>query len=386
MGKKNIFTEDIEVPDIVQNKVEDALVRIQTEGTESMSNKKVQNMFDKKKSMFRHKAAAAACVCLLAAGSITAAAAAHHFWSRGMNGNIQATDEQQKSLAEQGVIKFLNEPGSGDSMAVTDGGITITPLESIVDGHFAYLSFSVEGYDYKEGTEPSFENTWQHLGTDAKDKNNTLNMCASFYDGIHPDENGAPVYDDGTPVRFDKDGKVVTHYETENGTLEYVMTLYPADRNMSLAGKTVHVGFENFGTVSKASYTHEITGNWEFDLPLPGQNAATTHTVGKALGNTGFTLDSVELSPISIRADYSVSGEILTREDDNGVPLLCGVILKDGTTLPCLQGGGMTGYTDETGRNAYALQPYHRVIDTNQVQSLVFQIPETGVKYTIDLA
>ena len=46
--------------------------------------------------MFKTQAAVIVGVCILAISSISAVAAIHHYWGRGMNGNIQASDEQQQ--------------------------------------------------------------------------------------------------------------------------------------------------------------------------------------------------------------------------------------------------------------------------------------------------
>ena len=38
--------------------------------------------------------------------------------------------------------------------------------------------------------------------------------------------NGEPVYEDGTPLTADENGTTIERYKAEDGTLEYVMTLY----------------------------------------------------------------------------------------------------------------------------------------------------------------
>ena len=185
MRDRHIFKEDIEVPEIVLQKVDDALTRIQTEGTDTMSEKqslhnKAAKRAGKKVWIFRSRAAALVCAFALAATGITAAAAAHYFWSRGLQGTIRATAKQQQALTEQGMATKLEqsvqepvemeqeqngqpgkgEPGKEESVKtepVTVGDITICPLETIVDGYFAYLSFQVKGYELLEGEAPGFD-------------------------------------------------------------------------------------------------------------------------------------------------------------------------------------------------------------------------------------
>ena len=66
------------------------------------------------------------------------------------------------------------------------------------------------------------------------------------------------------------------------------------------------------------------------------------------------------MSPISIKMNYIVNGEVNIYQDGNGVPNFCGVVLKDGTRLPYISNGGITGYTDDTMAFAYTLSTFDR--------------------------
>ena len=57
---------------------------------------------------------------------------------------------------------------------------------------------------------------------------------------------------------------------------------------------------------------------------------------------------------------------------DNGLPEVGGVVLKDGSRLLYLLDGGQIGYQDDT--HAYEISSFDRVIDVDQVQSLLFRI------------
>lgn len=385
MKKTNIFTEDMEIPEIVQMKVNAALTQIKKEKADIMKEEKKVQKIRKKRTLFKNQAAVVACVCLLAASSITAVAAVHHFWSRGMRGNIQATEEQQQILKEQGIATKLEETENYDSMAVTIGGVTVKPMETIVDGHFAYISFSVEGYTLKEGETPGFEMSHVYVGDDLYDVDGRLNMGASFYNGIVSDGNGKAIYDDGTPLEFTDDGSIVERYVTEDGRMEYVMFFYSSDVNQSLIGETVHIRLENFGDVYKAGYENRVSGNWNFDITLSGKNAGVSYEIEEKLEHTAFTIGTIEFSPISIRVNYTVEGEVNTQGYQNGVPAFYGIILKDGTRLPFIVDGGMSGYTDKTMQNAYELKTFDRVIDVEQVQALLFGIAGEEERYVIEL-
>lgn len=80
---RKIFAEEIEVPDIVLQKAEDAFATIKAEGNETMIDKRTFE-YKRRNRFFRGPAAAAACACILVLASITSAAAVRHFWSRGV--------------------------------------------------------------------------------------------------------------------------------------------------------------------------------------------------------------------------------------------------------------------------------------------------------------
>lgn len=385
MRETHIFKEDIEVPEIVLQKVDDALTKIQTEGTDIMSEKQnINKKTGKKVRLFRNQAAVIACVLALAATGITAVAAAHYFWSRGMQGTIQATDEQQQELIEQGMATKLeqaeSQPGQTEQTkniqsieSVTVGDITIRPLETIVDGHFAYISFQVDGYELAKEEVPGFEFVDVSLTEGDAGEDIGVNMTSSFYDGIVADENGSPVYEDGTSLEFTKQGDIIGHYEAADGSLEYVATLHTADVNSSLIGKTAHISFENLGSSQKATVESKKSGKWEFAIPLTGQSAGKNYQIDKQLEGTVFTVDSIELSPISAKVNYTVNGEVSLDGYENGVPQFTGVLLKDGTELKYLANGGMNGYTDESMQAAYDLKTFDRVIDAEQVEAVLLR-------------
>ena len=374
--EKQILKSDVEIPEVVLKKTDDALAQIR-ESTKPVRKAKKESRFQ---GGFRYaQAAALACAVLVGAGGITVTAAVvHHLWSRGMQGNLQATEEQQKDLAERGMVTQFDQSAAQEeglnlsSMEVTSEGITVKPMELIADGHFVHAAFQVSGYDLADGEEPCFENVVVYTGEDENAQDGWVNMSGSFYDGIVSNNNGEPVYEDGTPLASDETGNIVEHYKAADGTLEYVMTLYKTDPDESLLGQTLHVCFENLGTVEKTEFMDGIGGTWEFDIPVSGKDAAKSCELNTALENVNVTVRSAAISPISIRVDYEVTGEIQAQEDDNGLPEVGGVVLKDGSRLLYLLNGGQIGYQDDT--HAYEISSFDRVIDVDQVQSLLFRI------------
>ena len=361
----NIFQDDIKVPEIVLQKADEAFAGIQTEGRSTM--KKNNQTENQKHTFWRNPAAIAACTCIIVAGSVTAGAAVHHVWSRGLQGAVQATDTQQKELTDKGAAVVLKEQKDYSKLAVTDNGITITPETIIVDENFAHIAFSVKGYDLAEGDEPGFDD-WD-IGV--KD-GSSVQVYGGFYDGIVSDENGNPVYEDGSSLKEDEQGQIISHYVDEDGNLEYVASIGVADWKDSLLGKTIVCKLKDLGTLYKTRFTLAKEGNWDFEIKLPDVSTASNIKVAKGIENTPFTVDDVELSPISIKINYSVNGEVTFKEDTNQVPQFFGVILKDGKKISFLGDAGGTGY-NEAMTEAYTLSSFVQVIEPDQVQAIILR-------------
>ena len=364
----NIFQDDIKVPEIVLQKADEAFAGIQTEGRSTM--KKNNQTENRKHTFWRNPAAVAACTCIIVAGSVTAWAAVHHVWSRGMQGAVQATDTQQKELTDKGAAVVLKEQKDYSKLAVTDNGITITPETIIVDENFAHIAFSVKGYDLAEGDEPGFDD-WD-IGVKDGKEGSSVQVYGGFYDGIVSDENGNPVYEDGSSLKEDEQGQIISHYVDKDGNLEYVASIGVADWKDSLLGKTIVCKLKDLGTLYKTRFTLAKEGNWDFEIKLPDVSTASNIKVAKGIENTPFTVDDVELSPISIKINYSVNGEVTFKEDTNQVPQFFGVILKDGKKISFLGDAGGTGY-NEAMTEAYTLSSFAQVIEPDQVQAIILR-------------
>lgn len=369
MDEKKILQEDVKLPEVVLSKANHALEMIRQEETENMA---ADNQKNSKKNTRRIKSqvAAAAAVCVLAVGGVSAVAAIHHNWGRGMSGNIQATDIEQQKLTDDGVAVVYPEKEEYEALKVTNNGVTIVPDTVIVDAQFAYLSFTISGYNLNEGEEPGFEDV--NMTSDDME----INMFGGMYDGIVCNEEGAPVYEDGSELQFTDSGDIVSHYYDENGNLEYFIQAHIAEAGDTMLGKTVKVDFKNLGTLYKTEFTDGVEGDWNFEITLPSVSSAREFDVNKAIDGTSFTLTKLEISPVSLNATYTTDNAPEVNQDDLGVPCVKGVVLKDGSRLPYLTDGGSIGYTDDSKTEAYNILGYDRVIDVDNVKALI--ISPTG--------
>ena len=378
----NLWNADVELPEIVLEKANDAFAKIQREETSTMTDINSYKKTDRSRTL-RKFTAVAACAGLLVVGSVASAAAIRHIWDRGIQGTLQSTDEQQQKLTDQGIAKVIPEQTDYSDLAVTSNGVTVAPDTVITDDKFLYISFSVSGYS-TDGTQPDFESA----SITAKDATSgtpmELNSTSSFYDGIVSDETGSPVYDDGSALEFDADGELISHYTDENGNLEYVITAFVQNQNDSILGKTVQVDFTNLGTVKKAEYTNALDGTWNFTIPLSSVSSDKTITVDQAVDGTTFTLKEINISPVSMKLNYHTDEKVEISEDTVGIPELMGVVLKDGTRYPYLAESGMNGYTDDTLTDAYTLRSFNRVIDVDDVAALL--IMPVGSSEMVEIA
>ena len=365
-NKKTILSEEIELSEIVLKKTNQAFEMIKQEDIVSM-----KKTHKRRKKMFKTQAAAAAGVCILAVSGISAAAAVHHYWGRGMNGNIQASDEQQQALTEKNIAKVYREEPDSPSPAVTINGVTIEPDTVIADERFVYMAFRISGYSVEDRTEPGFDMVNVYQGDHPEDESAWVNMSGTMYDGIVLDENGASVYEDGTSVESYEDGSVISHYTDDNGNMEYIIQASAADKNDSLLGKTLHVAFKDLGTFSKATFIPAVEGVWNFELNLSDVSSTRNIKVGKKVEGTGFTMEDISISPISIQVNYSVSEAPTEHEDDLGIPEVKGVVLKDGTRISYLANPGRLGYTDNNKSNAYQIAGFARVVDVDEIAALI---------------
>lgn len=365
-NKKTILSEEIELSEIVLKKTNQAFEMIKQEDIVYMKKTHTRD-----KKMFKTQAAVIAGVCILAVSSISAVAAIHHYWGRGMNGNIQASDEQQQVLTEKNIAKVYSEEPDSPSLAVTNNGVTIEPDTVIVDERFVYMTFRISGYTVVDRVEPGFDMVTVYQGENPEDESAWVNMSGTMYNGIIPDENGISVYEDGTSIESYEDGSVISHYTDDNGNMEYIIQASVVDANDSFLGKTIHVEFKNLGTLSKAAFIPAVEGEWNFEINLSDVSSTQNIKVGQKVEGTGFTMEDINISPISIRVNYSVSTAPVEKDDDLGIPEVKGVVLKDGTRIPYLTNPGRLGYTDSSKSNAYQIAGFARVVDIDEMAALI---------------
>lgn len=284
---------------------------------------------------------------------------------------MQITEQQKVQLEEEHAVTFAMQE-------CTKQGVTITAQQSITDNYFAHIVFRIEGYELAEGAEPAFE--WNDISVGGK---HDLNWSASFYNGLIAGPDGRAVYADGTPIDYESDERI-EKFVMEDGSMEYMVTLACHNKG-EFIDKPIHVELTNLGTVAKAEYLGtEVEDTWTFDWNLQGKDSTEVYTLQSPLGDSGAVVTKAELSPISIHVEYHFPMTHVTEEgiNENGEtiyadmlaepPMLAGVKLKDGTLYPYLMNGGSMGYESEDSETYIVTFATDRVIDVEQVESLLF--------------
>ena len=401
--------DNVEIPGVVQNKIDGTLLKIKGEANNSKivaySNKEAKTAIKNGKRRFGMVAAIAALVIT----TVSVGAAVYRNWSKGLEEALHVTEEQKAKLEENKTTTIMDQ-GSTDSngtdqgntdqvitnQVATDQGITITAIQSITDNYYTYIAFKVEGFEVADDEEPFFEET---SATVVGDDNDQTTAEGGFYDGLVTGPNGNVTNADGTPIGEDENGRMITHYKQADGSLEYHLTIRNSEMGKGyLINKKVHIEFDNLGTVEKAEYFNRVTGKWTFDIDLRGSDETRVATVNVPLDDTGATVIGAEISPISIGATYNFPYQTRTEElpedeakaqaEAEGVdvseietifevptypPDLMGVKMKDGTLYPYLyMGPGSMGYTDENPDVCYTRFAIDRILDPSQVEALLF--------------
>ena len=386
----DILREEIVIPEVVQEKANDAFYAIRREAKSSRAGMekrktgmKTISLHSRKKH--RKKILVTACAAALAVCTVTAGAAAYMKWSSGLESSFRVTEKQKEMAEDSGLASF---PG----MSATNDGVTVTAQTCIVNSDFAFLAFKVEGYTVEPGEEPGFDSF------SAEVEGESLSGGGSFYNGLVVGEDGRAARADGGEIALDEDGNMLLDYTQEDGTLEYQLTLAGNEHVGSLLNKPIHVELTDLGTYTEkaGNVSNGVEGTWEFDWTLEGDDSAYTAECKTPLGDTGATVVSAEISPISIKVVYDfprqevtetgyhesqeeVDGEMVQKSEPfeytyyKEPPAFAGVKLKDGTLLLYITaGGGRMGYVDEDSDQYETAVAFDRIVDVDEVQSLLF--------------
>ena len=104
------------------------------------------------------------------------------------------------------------------------------------------------------------------------------------------------------------------YYVQEDGSMEFDINMNNYSEKGFFIGKDIQVELKDLGTVDKAEFTKTLEGTWSFEWTLGGADTAKTYTLNQPLGDSGATIQTVEISPISVYAEYNFRSEEHTSE------------------------------------------------------------------------
>lgn len=346
---------------------------------------KEQTMYKKKHSSRKFLVIALAAALIVA--TLTGAAVFTR-WSRMAESQYSPSQQVKEQAEKSGLSVVLEDKAeqtqkpqqdkSGEVLSVTDQGITVTAVQSLVDNVGGEITFRIEGFDFPQDQYPE---AWPlPTVTVGGDEHFDSSGTGWFFDGTTRNEKGEWVYaETGEPVEFDETGTVIYKPVAKDGSLEYIFNFDFMDTSGAWLGKEIVVNFTGFGVQSteKAGMSETLVeGNWELRWTLEGANTNTdgiTVTPNAEIGDTGVVLMEAKIGQKSMESVFQLEtywDGWKTLEPFLQAP--AAIRMKDGTEIQCTT-------TKEDYRDFDDLicrvtsYMYDGIVDLSQVESIKFR-------------
>lgn len=346
---------------------------------------KEQTMYKKKHSSRKLLLIALAAALIVA--TLTGAAVFTR-WSRMAESQYSPSQQVKEQAEKSGLSVVLEDKAeqtqkpqqdkSGEVLSVTDQGITVTAVQSLVDNVGGEITFRIEGFDFPQDQYPE---AWPlPTVTVGGDEHFDSSGTGWFFDGTTWNEKGEWVYaETGEPVEFDETGTVIYKPVAKDGSLEYIFNFDFMDTSGAWLGKEIVVNFTGFGVQSteKAGMSETLVeGNWELRWTLEGANTNTdgiTVTPNAEIGDTGVVLMEAKIGQKSMESVFQLEtywDGWKTLEPFLQAP--AAIRMKDGTEIQCTT-------TKEDYRDFDDLicrvtsYMYDGIVDLSQVESIKFR-------------
>lgn len=311
-------------------------------------------------------------------GTMTAAAV-YTRWSTTAQTRYNPSQDVKEQAEKSGLSVMLEETkgaaNPNEVLSVTDQGVTITAVQSIVDNYQAEITFRIEGFELPEGEEPF---AWPMVTIDGN-----LDFYGSqtggFYDGTTRNDKGEWVYaSDGSPVKYDDTkpfSPAILDYVADDGSLEYTHYISFNETDGRYFGKEIVFSFHSIDLQSdqKAGMPEpQVEGNWELRWTLTGTSDSISITPNVKIGDSDVVLLDAQIGQLSLRTRYQVDeywegwDELVTLPQ-----AVCGVRMKDGSEHRCV--ASTYGFEDQE-KMVYFMesQMFDAILDVSQVESLMF--------------
>lgn len=306
-------------------------------------------------------------------GTMTAAAV-YTRWSTTAQTRYNPSQEVKEQAEKSGLSVMLEETkgNPNEVLSVTDQGVTITAVQTIVDNYHAEIIFRVEGFDLPEDKLPA---TWPTVTIDG-DEHFGGSQSGWFFEGTTRNEEGKLVYaSNGQPVQSDENGCLILDYVADDGSLEYTHYISFNETDGRYLGKEIVFSFHSldFQSDQKAGMSeHQVEGNWELKWTLTGTGDSITVTPNAKIGDSDVILMDAEIGQKTIRARYQVDDYWEGWDELVALPqAVQGVRMKDGSEHIC--GASTSGFEDQENMIYFTESDiYDAILDISQVESLMF--------------
>ncbi|MBQ7130749.1 MAG: DUF4179 domain-containing protein [Oscillospiraceae bacterium] len=287
--------------------------------------------------------------------------------------------EDVKEQAEKSGLSVMLEETKGEEnpnevLSVTDQGITITAVQSIVDEYSADLTFKIEGFNLPEDRDPA---VWPVITIDG-DPHFYTAMEGGFFDGTTRNNAGEWVYaSTGEPVksRDDEYQSVILDWVADDGSMEYTHHISFNETDGRYFGKEIEVKFSFIGVQAKKKAAPEeklVEGDWTLRWTLKGTSDSITVTPNEKIGDSEVILLDAEIGQKTIYARYKLDdywdgwNELVPMPHE-----VYGVRMKDGSCYRCV--ATTTGFEDQENMIYFTESSMvDAILDVSQVESLMF--------------
>ena len=297
-------------------------------------------------------------------------------WSKTAQIRYNPSQDVKEQAEKSGLSVMLEETKGAENpnevLSVTDQGITITAVQTIVDNYHAEIIFRIEGFELPEDELP---HVWPVVTIDG-DQHFGGGQTGWFYDGLTTNDKGETVYaSTGLPVQSDEEGCLILDMVADDRSLEYTHYISFAETDGRYIGKEIVCSFQSIDLQShqKAGMpVPQVEGNWELKWTLTGTSDSITVTPNAKIGDSDVILLEAEIGQKTIRARYQLRDFWEGWDELAEFPQkVYGVRMKDGREYIC--GAGTSGFEDQENMIYFTEFDIHDgILDITQVESLMF--------------
>ena len=341
-----------------------------------MSQSKESNM--KPKNTSKKRLLLVALAAALALATMTGAAVFTR-WSTTAQNQYKPSQEIKEQAQKSGLSVMLEETKGEENpnevLSVTDQGITITAVQSIVDNYRAEITFRIEGFELPEGEEPF---AWPRVTIDGK-RDYYVSQTGGFYDGTTRNDKGEWVYaSDGSPVKYDDTkpfSPAILDYVAEDGSLEYTHYINFHETDGRYMGKEIVFTFSSIDFqphTKTGEFVPQVKGNWELKWTLTGTSDSISITPNAKIGDSEVILLDAEIGQLSVKTRYQLKDYWEGWDELVTLPqAVCGIRMKDGSEHICIP--STSGFEDQENM-IYFIEStmFDAILDVSQVESLMF--------------